>query len=233
MLAENQNNSLVEKLQNLDQIPDGFEFSSDAVWLQMETKLLQQKPSKIPMFTKYKVAASFIIAISLMAFLLIRKQGQPFRTNIASKEIPLPIKVDNKVIIAAKIEHIKNELHNYTPSKKRKIITTDSTQGISEPLLVVNEPNQNLMQQPASRITSTNSVSSTFEKKQPIVKNRLPIIHINELSQAPEPIYSKSNNKNFFLNEIEDAPLPIDHPKPWWQAKPKPTNPINSLTDNQ
>ncbi len=237
MLAEDRNKIISEKLQAFDQLPEGFDFSSDAVWQQLETKLLQQKkPSGFRLYVKYLVAASIILAISLMAVLLIRKQVPPALTNIASKERQLPIKAGLKLIVDAKIEPTKKELRNYSSTKKSPIVLPVATTIAAEPILSASEPNQNLMQQPASETTATITstvVATMKEKKLPIIKNRLPIIHINELSRAPEPIYTKSSNKNMYLNEVEEAVLPAEHPKPWWQPKPKTANPIISLTDNQ
>jgi hypothetical protein len=234
MLAENQNKSLGEKLQDLDQMPKGFEFSSDAVWQQLETKLLQQKKkSGFRIQRKYLVAASLLLIISLTAVLMVSKQNRPIQSNLVSKQIPVRINVSSKKTIDVKIQPTKKEVRNYLPTKKNTtvlpVINTNQDLAITEPATIIQS-------QPISETVATNTiaaVATVVEKKQPIVAKRLPIIHINELSRAPEPMYSKSNNKNIYFNEVEEAPSSNEHPKSWWQPKPKPVNPILSLTDNQ
>ncbi|MCX6207354.1 MAG: hypothetical protein NTZ19_14015 [Bacteroidetes bacterium] len=239
MLVENQNKPISEKLQGFDQIPDGFEFSSDAVWQQLETKLmLQKKQTGFHIASKYLVAASLILAISLMAILLLRKNVDRAQKGIIAKQISQPNEVAKKTTenVASKIQLNKKETNNFKPVKnfQKVALTEDSKSTANE--LVVSKSKPNIQNQTISETANANAISpvvAVVEKKQPIVSKRLPIIHINELSRAPEPIYSKSNNKNIYLNEVEEAPLLTEHPKPWWQPKPKPINPIISLTDNQ
>lgn len=239
MLVENQNKPISEKLQDFDQMPDGFEFSSDAVWKELETKLmLQKKQTGFHIASKYLVAASLIVAISLMAILLLPKNVDRAQSGIIAKQISQPNKVATNTTenVASEIQLNKKKTNNFKPVKNfQKVVLTADTKSTTNEL-AVSESMPIIQNQTISETANTNSTSSVVavvEKKQPIVTKRLPIIHINELSRAPEPIYSKSNNKNIYLNEVEEAPLLTEHPKPWWQPKPKPVNPIISLIDNQ
>ncbi len=234
MLAEDQNNGFGQKLRDLDQIPDGFEFSSDAVWNKLEAKLTQQKkPAPIWVVRKFLAAASLVLVLSLITVLLLRRQSKPDQTNLVSKQIPFII--SNKpstetVNIVPKTS--KKSIENSKPIHKKESDQPIDSSALIKNELAVAEPAPTI----SSALFSINSVAASslvVEKKQPIAVKRLAVIHINELGKTAEPIYSKSTNKNVYLNEVEEAPLISEHPKPWWQPKPKPVNPIISLTDNQ
>lgn len=234
MLVENQNKSMGEKLQAFDQVPEGFDFSSDAVWQELETKLHQgKKQNGFATTKKYLVAASLLLAVSLIIILLITNHNSSANSELVAKKIPLPTMVQEKKPQEETMQPTKNVAHNNIPIKKKDIVIPEKETvhdlAITEPLPI--KESQPITETPAN--STIPSIAIIVEKQQPIVKKHLPIIHINELNRAPEPMYSKNNNKNIYLNEVEETPASNEHPKSWWQPKPKPVNPIISLTDNQ
>jgi len=234
MPTEKSDKRVQEKISQLDNLPVGFQLNSSARWAEIEAVLHPGKPKAI----KWQYAAAILLGICLVPVLWKTSLRQP--VAITKKENSASTGPQPAQTIHATIQQ-QSPVVNIIPArpilKKSKTFprikllepainpVPQNNMVVSAPqppAPAVNEPVTLTLMNPAVHV-------ATKETKKP---KRLKIIHLNELGEEQEILYTRAPLKkgqpsNEFTDEL---PVPQNY-KPWWQPKPKPITTV-TITDN-
>jgi hypothetical protein len=173
-----------QKLDTLEELPDGFSFEPSAVWNKLEQKLIPQKAVNKKTIWFYAAAASVILCISAIIFLQINKKTpqQTVKEAVEQPKESLPAPVITAVQ-KNETAPVKNFTKNRLKVKQELKVPVTITKPLSITVVKAETPNQIQMPNPAEtvivNITEPVAEITPVASKPPVLK----IIHINELMQ--------------------------------------------------
>ena len=237
MHKEKPNNPLAEKLDGMNSLPEGFGFSANKVWDQIEQEL-QTQPAK-PIWYWMRYAAAIVLLVSAATIWILQKET-PIPTNSFSKQtitknVAIPAsasKMEAPELVAKKDKTVKSSGTIATSE------VPESTVQVLASIPVEPSPIKDSIQTKESIAVAMNTVAmnSPVITTKPAIKSnpvrkKYPVVHLYELYREPEPIYSKTAPKKITTEETEENPI-TETNRTWWLSKPKPVI-ITTLTDNQ
>jgi hypothetical protein len=206
MPAEKQNN-ISEKLDTLQQLPEGYKFSSDAVWNRLEPKL---KKAAINYRAVFFAAASFLAVIIFIA-IPSKRNDTTGKVNSKSEQIlPAKMIVENPVVVTAENKKPGSESVNH-----KSTLPVEKIYPAKKPVqdVVITQDNipdlQKEKQEPAPEIKTETQTAVVVVKS----KRRFPIAHINELNSVvpveEEPVTRSKTSFAFRKQTYETVPSPV------------------------
>lgn len=231
-------NIIQQKIQQLNELPEGPGFDPASTWQRMEEKL-QQKPLNKKPRLRWAAVLIVMLAGGMVYFLSDNPASvNPMHTESATDLHPTK---KNKGSIT-KIENSVSQ--NEKPAGTKKIIVrekkstgagfstiTDEKTHPGNAVIVSKEPvilpaiaNTNTLVEPVAVVVAPGNSA---------IKKRLRVIHLNDIYQ-PEPAeIAKIETKKQQAEEVQETEPPYtSSPKPFW--KPKTSARITiSLNDNQ
>jgi hypothetical protein len=234
MHNEKPNNPLSEKLDGMNSLPEGFGFSANRVWDQLENQLQDKKRKPIMLWLRYAAAIVLLASAATIWFLQkeIPAQTRAFTKQIITKKSVntlLPIKIETPDLLAKKQILVTNKVsvsNSVVPESTALVQTSvplepspimDSIQTIENIAVAISSP----------AVTTKPAIKSAP------VRKKYPVVHLYELYREPEPIYSKTAPKKTITETDESPVAPVETNRSFWLPKPKPVIITSSLTDNQ
>lgn len=244
MHNEKPNNPLAEKLDGMNSLPEGFGFSANRVWDQLENQL-QDKKRKPMRWLRY--AAAIVLLAGAALYWILQKDAATTKevfSKQSTKQAPIntPTSIPSAAVIIAttakKILEPKT-IHQQGVLVSEKSMATNNI----EPLAIAQVPTTIPIEtspirdtvQPITTIAAAvNSPTPTTKptNKSVVVRKKYPVVHLYELYKEPEPSYTKSAPKRPMVETDENPIAPTETNRSFWLPKPKPVI-ITSLTDNQ
>lgn len=183
-MQEKSTKPLQQKLDALEELPDGFSFEPSAAWNKLEQKLIPQKAGNKKTIWFYAAAASVILCISAIFFFQINKKTpqQTVKETVVQPKESLPAPVIT-AIQKNETATVKNVTKNRLKVKQELKVPVTNTRPQSITVVKAETPNQIQMPNPAettvTKITEPVVEITPVASKPPVLK----IIHINELMQ--------------------------------------------------
>ncbi len=233
MHKEKPNNPLAEKLDGMNSLPEGFGFSANRVWDQLEQELQIKKPKPIMLWLRY--AAAIVLLASAATIWFLQKE-----TTIPTKSSTKQTITKTLVVPASgsKIEAPELIAKREMPVKNKVLVSTsmalESTALVQTSIPIEPSPIMDSIQTNETIAVAISSPAVTTKpalKSNP-VRKKYPVVHLYDLYREPEPIYSKSAPKRTITETDESPVAPVETNRSFWLPKPKPVI-ITSLTDNQ
>lgn len=219
MQNDKQNNQVRSAIEELDQLPDGFNFNSRHTWAKIEEKL----PGKQQRTTAWYYAAAAIVLLAGISSFFYFKTSPG--NNNASTGFAVTV---NPVFSTSPKENKNSTPRHVSVSAARSPIKANITKNktaVSSPVLKEEEntdPKETLVTSAAETLPATVAVTepitSKEEKKKPVVSaakkpvaKRYRVIHINELDAMPVAPASgnltKSEFRKMMNQQIEEKEL--------------------------
>jgi hypothetical protein len=183
-MQEKLTNPFQQKLDALEELPDGFSFEPSAAWSKLEEKLSPKKAGSKKTVWYYAAAAAVFVCISVIAFMQMAKEtAQPTFTKTAEQ----PKQTSIVPVIANNQKNETTGLKNQTKKLTKVKQQFDTPVKNTLPLTVTVEKNETLIlpqttnetEIAVAKITEPVMEITPVASKPPVLK----IIHINELMQ--------------------------------------------------
>jgi|GEM_PF-6513659 len=233
MHNEKPNNPLAEKLDGMNSLPEGFGFSANRVWDQLENQL-QYRKRKPMLWLRY--AAAIVLLASAATIWFLQKETATLKDSFTKQSIeqapvniPSPITKEAPELMAKKEMPLKNTMPISTSEVPESTALVQTSIPI-EPIPIKDSIQTN--ETIAVAISSPVVTTKPAIKSTPIRK-KYPVVHLYELYREPEPIYSKTAPKRTITETDESPVAPVETNRSFWLPKPKPVIITTSLTDNQ
>ena len=239
MHNEKPNNPLAEKLDGMNSLPEGFGFSANRVWDQLENQL-QDKKRKPMLWLRY--AAAIVLLAGAALFWILEKEVATPKDSFTKQSIeqapnhqPSPIKIETtpateapELIVKQQTTITNNDLVS-NQTEPTNIAIVPST------IPVETSPIKDTAQQITTIAAAMSSpvLATKPTNKSTVVRKKYPVVHLYELYREPEPIYSKTAPKRTITETDESPVAPVETNRSFWLPKPKPVIITTSLTDNQ
>lgn len=224
-MPEERSDKLIrEKIEGLDTLPAGFRLQSNEDWLAIEQKL---RPASRKGFGWWYAAAAVLLIVASTFLWNNTTLQPPVLQRVTVKQSKVPAK---QVVPAT-----NSEKTAAGGTSLKIVLKNTGGPAATNELPVIDTPSHNMAAIEESVTTApalNNTPSIITVTSQAPIKKRLKIIHVNELGNEPEIIYTRGPlKKNQLAEDNNDDLQPLQGPRSWWQTKPKTVTTV-TLSDN-
>jgi hypothetical protein len=221
-------NIIREKLQAMDDLPAGMHFNAEATWQQVENHLQPRSNSK----RTWWLGAAAILLLAVLSVVLVDKQPSTPATVITRPAVnttPTAVKAVHPTPASA-----SRVMTTHPFSKKQQLVSDSKTivEGNND-APITTEPVPVIIAQTTTVTDSAAKMITTQPIATHVKKNRLKVIHLDELYQRlPEEIVKAELKKQSEEPVLQQEPVITSPPRSFWKTKSPPKTAI-TLTDNQ
>lgn len=206
-------NNIQDRLNELDAMPEGFEFSSNRVWQNIETGFQPKKKQRFPWLY---IAAAAALLIAFFTILPTEKKVDPVvvRNKNIDQQAPVVETVTSTVKPVITKEKINDQSgKNVVTAKQDPVKKT-----IIPPVKIIVAPDpiiSTVIEKDAPAVKQNDIAIAPVPATKPITKRPLKVLHLNELHKAEtqyaETPVKKKRNNNWLFNHTDDDSEPSNN----------------------